>query len=125
MRTQPLRICDTEPEPIYKLHYGEKLPRETSDALVADCAQFDSTSDQSFLSRDIFSPGLRKLGGFEGVAAMNTGNPILLHNVGDKFTTDYLARAYKKMHVPELYRQETAALGDDKVAEWIAELKVR
>ena len=101
------------------------LAAPACDALVADCVQFDSTSDQSFLARDIFSPGLRKLGGFEGVVAMNTGHPLLLHNVGDNFATNYLARAYKKMHIPELYRQETAAMSDDKVAEWIADLKPR
>ena len=72
------------------------LAAPASDALVADCAQFDSTSDQSFLAHDIFSPGLRRLGGFEGVAAINTGNPLLLHNVGDKFTTNYLKYVYKK-----------------------------
>lgn len=99
------------------------LAAPACDALVADCAQFDSTSDQSFLAHDVFSPGLRKLGGFEGIAAINTGNPLLLHNVGDKFTTNYLKYVYKKMHVPELYRQETTTLSDEKIAEWIAGLK--
>ncbi len=101
------------------------LAAPACDALVADCAQFDSTSDQSFLARDIFSPGLRKLGGFEGVIAMNTGNPVLLHNVGDKFTTSYLKYVYKKMHVPELYRQESAALNEEEIAKWVADLKPR
>ena len=101
------------------------LAAPACDALVADCAQFDSTSDQSFLARDVFAPGLRKLGGFEGVAAINTGNPLLLHNAGDKFTTSYLKHVYKKMHVPELLRAETAAASDDKIAEWVADLKPR
>ena len=101
------------------------LAAPACDALVGDCAQFDSTSDRSFLARDIFSPGLRKLGGFEGVAAMNTGQPLLLHNTGDKFTTSYLKYVYKKMHVPELCRQETAALNDEQIAKWVADLKPR
>ncbi len=101
------------------------LAAPAADALVADCAQFDSTSDQSFLAHDIFSPGLRKLGGFEGVAAINTGNPLLLHNVGDKFTTSYLQKVYKGMHVPELLRQEAAALSEEEIAKWVADLKPR
>ncbi len=101
------------------------LAAPAADALVADCAQFDSTSDQSFLARDIFSPGLRKLGGFEGVAAINTGNPLLLHNVGNKFTTNYLHKVYKGMHVPELFRAETAALNEEQIAAWISELNPR
>lgn len=101
------------------------LAAPASDALVADCAQFDSTLDSSFLARDVFSPGLRKLGGFEGVAAMNTGNPILLHNVGGKFTTSFVSHAYNKMRASDRYRQETAALTATQVASWIAELNFR
>jgi hypothetical protein len=101
------------------------LAAPASDALIADCAQFDSTSDEGFLARDIFSPGLRKLGGFEGVAAINTGNPLLLHNVSDKFTTGYLKLVYKKMRVPDNFREETAALDDEKLATWVAGLKPR
>ena len=101
------------------------LAAPACDALVADCAQFDSTSDESFLARDIFSPGLRKLGGFEGVAAISTGHPLLLHNVSERFSTRYLKRVYQGMHVPENFREETAALDDEKLASWIAGLKTR
>jgi hypothetical protein len=101
------------------------LAAPASDALVADCAQFDSTNDENFLARDLFSPGLRKLGGFEGVAAINTGSPLLLHNVNERFSTGYLRNVYKKMRVPDHLRVETAALDDAKLAEWIAALKTR
>src|SRR5436190_7011046 len=46
------------------------LAAPASDALVADCAQFDSTDDRQLLAPDLFTPGLRKLGGFEGVAVI-------------------------------------------------------
>ena len=101
------------------------LAAPASDALVVDCAQFDSTDDRNFLAQDLFSPGLRKLGGFEGVAAISATNPMLLHNTGEKFATSFLQKVYRGMHVPELYRQETAALTDEHVAEWVAGLKVR
>ena len=101
------------------------LAAPASDALVADCAQFDSTTDQSFLAPDIFSPGLRKIGGFEGVAAISATNPLLLHNVGDKFSTSFLRKVYRGMHVPERYRQETAALDAGEIATWISKLQAR
>ena len=99
------------------------LASPVCDALVADCAAFDATTDQSFLARDIFAPGLRKIGAFEGVAAINTGNPILLHGTGGQFTTRFLTKVYKGMHVLERFRQETAVLKDAEIAEWVAQLK--
>ena len=92
-----------------------------ADALIADCAQFDSTDDRNLLAPDLFTPGLRKLGGFEGVAVISATNPLLLHNVGPKFTTSFIDRVYKGMHVPERFRQESAALSDDQIVSWIAQ----
>jgi len=101
------------------------LAAPASDGLVADCAQFDSTDDRNLLAPDLFSPGLRKLGAFEGVATISATNPLLLHNVGDKFTTGFISRVYQKMHVPERYRQEPASLNDDRIADWISQLPAR
>jgi len=101
------------------------LAAPASDALVADCAQFDSSDDRNFLARDLFAPGLRKIGAFEGIAAINTTHPLLLHNTGGKFTTEFLRHVYRGMHVPEAYREEKEALSEEKIAEWLADLKVR
>ena len=32
-----------------------------------------------------------------------------------------VTKVYKGMHVPERYRQESAALSDDQIASWIAQ----
>jgi dienelactone hydrolase len=101
------------------------LAAPASDSLVADCVQFDSTDDRKLLAQDLFTPGLRKLGAFEGVAAITAPNPLLLHNAGEKFATSFLRKVYRGMHTPELFRQETAALGDDQIAEWISQLPIR
>jgi hypothetical protein len=101
------------------------LAAPAADAVAADCAQLDSTSDREFLSRDLFTPGLRKLGGFEGVPVIAGTNPLLIHNTGEKFTTKFVQTVYDGMHVPEKLRREVAALDDASVAKWIAELKFR
>lgn len=101
------------------------LAAPASDSVVADCVQFDSTNDRELLAQDLFAPGLRKLGGFEGIVAITATNPLLLHNVGEKFTTSFLGKVYRGMHTPELFRRETAALGDDQIAEWISKLPMR
>ena len=93
--------------------------------MAVDCAQFDSTNDGNLLAQDLFAPGLRKIGAFEGIAAINTTHPLLLHNTGDKFSTAFLRKVYKGMHVPDSFRQEAAILSDDDVADWFAKLQVR
>ncbi|HUR56208.1 MAG TPA: hypothetical protein VM029_00760, partial [Opitutaceae bacterium] len=101
------------------------LAAPASDALAADCAQFDSTLDTNLLAQDLFAPGLRKIGAFEGVAALNTTHPLLLHNTGGKFTTGFLRKVYRGMHVPDAFREETAVLSEDAIASWLAKLQVR
>jgi hypothetical protein len=48
---------------------------------------------------------------------------LLLHNTGENFTTSFLRKVYRGMHVPELFRQETAALSDDQISDWISRLQ--
>jgi hypothetical protein len=37
------------------------LAAPASDAIIADCAQLDSSNDRELLSQDLFAPGLRRL----------------------------------------------------------------
>jgi dienelactone hydrolase len=101
------------------------LAAPVADAVAADCVQLNSTDDRELLARDLFTPGLRKLGAFEGVPLIAGVNPLLVHNTGGKFTTNYLTAVYKGMHVPEKLRAETAKLDDSAVAKWISELRLR
>jgi dienelactone hydrolase len=97
------------------------LASPMGDAVVADCAQLDLRDDKELLAKDLFSPGLRKLGGFEGVAAIAGTVPILTHNTGENFSSGFLRTVYKGMHVKERYREEQTKLSDAEIAKWIAE----
>ncbi len=99
------------------------LASPAAHAVVADCAQFDASDDRELLARDIFTPGLRKLGGFEGVAAIRATHPLLLHNTGGKFPTAYIRSVYQGNHAVEMYREEQAALDDEALAKWISVLR--
>lgn len=100
------------------------LAAPAADAVAADCSQLDSGDDRELLARDLFTPGLRKLGGFEGVAITAGVNPLLIHNTGEKFETKFLHTVYDGMHVSQKLRHEKAALDDAAVAQWIAELRL-
>jgi dienelactone hydrolase len=94
------------------------------DAVVADCNALDSSSDAALLTAELFVPGLRKIGAFEGVARLAAPNPVLLHNTGEKFTANGLRETYAAVKAAKSFRQEPAQLNDDAIARWIADLKL-
>src|SRR5207249_7019673 len=53
-----------------------------ADAVVADANATDTSNDQALLEPDLFSPGLRTIGTFEGGALLAAPHPLLLHNTG-------------------------------------------
>ena len=96
------------------------LAAPVADAVIADCDALNTTSDEALLAQDLFVPGLRKLGGFEGAAILAATNPLLLLNTGRDFSTATLRRVYQENHVPERFREEAARLDDAAIAEWVS-----
>lgn len=90
-----------------------------ADMVIADCDALVSNSEEALLARDLFVPGLSRLGGFEGVALLTAPNPILLHNTGTAFSTSVLRKVYGANRVPERLHEATLGLGDAAVADWV------
>jgi dienelactone hydrolase len=99
-----------------------QLAAPAADAVIADCAGTDLTTDSELMKQDLFTPGLRKIGGFQGAALLAVPNPLLVHNTGAKFPTEWLQAVYGKSGA---FRRETKALDDAAQADWIAQLKLR
>src|SRR5207248_590435 len=57
-----------------------------ADAVVADANALDTSDDQALLAPDVFSPGLRTIGTFEGSPLLAAPHPLLLHNTGQNFS---------------------------------------
>lgn len=93
------------------------------DAVVADCDTLDVASDEALLAPDLFVPGIRKLGGFEGVATLAAPHPLLLHNTGPKFTTTWLRETYDAVKAGRSFEARAERLVDDAVANWIEQAK--
>ena len=98
------------------------LAAPAADAVAADCDALNSSNDQALLAQDLFVPGLRRIGAFQGVACLAATNPLLLHHTGQRFATDEIETCYRKMHRPELYRQEVARLDEAALVEWVLKL---
>lgn len=86
-----------------------------ADAVVADCDDFDSGDDRQWLAQDVFTPGFRVIGGWEGAAALAAPHPLFLHNTG-KFSTGFLRAGYVGSAA---FKLSKAKVLDDVVGKWV------
>ena len=97
------------------------LAAPAADAVAADAEALDLASDEALLARDLFVPGIRKIGAFAGAAALAAPHPLLLHNAGRKFETELLRDVYAAAKAQKLFREEEARLPEDKLVEWLTQ----
>jgi len=102
---------------------GALLAAPAADAVIADCDQLDVSRDEALLAPDLFCPGIRNIGTFEGAAMLAAPHPLLLHNTGDKFPTDAIRSAYQALGASKKLRIESRRLTDDEIVEWVSRLK--
>jgi hypothetical protein len=91
-----------------------------ADVVVADCAALNTADDQALLAPEIFCPGLQSLGGFEGVAMLAAPHPMLLHNLGEKFSVNALRQTDEALKLSGRLRTEKSRLDDAALARWIS-----
>lgn len=99
-----------------------QLAAPAADAVIADCAAIDLSNDAELMKQDLFAPGLRRIGAFQGASLLAAPNPLLLHNTGVNFPTEWLQAAYANNNA---FRREVRAMDDATVAEWLLSLKLR
>ena len=87
-------------------------------AVIADCNQLDVARDETLLAPDLFCPGLRNIGTFEGSAMLAAPRPLLLHNTGTAFPTAALRSAYRATSASDKVRIVAARLPDDELVRW-------
>jgi hypothetical protein len=98
------------------------LAAPAADVVVADCNAVDALTDESLLAQDLFAPGLRNIGTFEGAAMLAAPHPLLLHNTGNSFPTEGIRSAYQASGVPKKPRIESSQLSEDALVEWVSRL---
>lgn len=98
------------------------LAAPAADAVIADCDQLDALSDEALLAPDLFCPGIRNIGTFEGAAMLAAPRPVLLHNAGARFPTDALRSAYKAARAAGELRIESQRLSDEALVNWVSKV---
>jgi hypothetical protein len=96
------------------------LAAPAAGAVVADCDQVDVTHDEALLAPDLFCPGLRNIGTFEGSMILAAPHPLLLHNASEGFPTDALRSTYRAMGECEKLRIVASRLPDEELVRWIS-----
>lgn len=93
-----------------------------ANAVAADCNTVDALTDEQLLATDVFAPGLRNIGTFEGAAMLAAPNPLLLHNTGGSFPSNGIRSAYQASGIPRKPRIEAGRVADDALVDWISKL---
>jgi dienelactone hydrolase len=93
-----------------------------ADAVVADCNAADVSKDEALLNANLFCPGIRNIGTFEGAAMLAAPKALLLHNVGMNFPTGGIRSAYKASSAGRKLRVEKNTLNDETWLDWVSKL---
>lgn len=98
------------------------LAAPAADAVIADCDGLNVADDEQLLQPDLFCPGIRNLGTFEGVAMLAAPHPLSLHNIGRQFPYENVRRVYKATGAPGKFQAETTRLTPEGLAVLAAQL---
>jgi hypothetical protein len=99
------------------------LAAPAADAVIADTTELNSGSDEALLAPDLFCPGLRNIGGFEGAAMLAAPRPLFVHNTGTTFQTSGISSAYKTVGSGSKFRSVSKPLSEDEMLRWILHMQ--
>ncbi len=95
------------------------LAAPAADGVIADCDQFEVSTDENLVVTDLFVPGLRRIGDFAGSASLAAPHPLLLHNTGEKFQTAWLRDVYRAIGSEKQFVVNAPSLSDEEQVKWI------
>ncbi|MCX8155423.1 MAG: acetylxylan esterase [Verrucomicrobiae bacterium] len=112
---QPVILCGVETAGVWAL-----LAAPAVAAVAADLAELNPAEDATLLRPELFVPGLRRLGGLEGVALLAAPRPLLLHRSGGHLHLVPLQTAYQGLRNARALSHHEGRLADAELANWLA-----
>lgn len=95
------------------------LAAREADVVVADAMELDPGDDRTLLSVEIFVPGLRLIGGFDGAASLAAPRPMWIHHTGSRFATTWSAAAYEANGARDQLLTGAEAASEQQLLRWI------
>ena len=89
------------------------------DRMIVDAAQLDSTDDQQVLAQ-VPIPGIRRAGDFQTSITLAPLTPLLIHNTGSKFRTEFIAELYRRLGRAEDFKTSSPELGKSDLLNWLS-----
>ena len=83
--------------------------------VVVDAAEFDNSSDTAFLE-NLPIPSIRQVGDFQAAGTLIAPRPLIIHNTGDAFGTEWIAEIYGNIGASQHLRVERERLSDEEIA---------
>lgn len=96
------------------------LASPAADGVAADARQLDYSDDQALLSPELFYPGMKRAGGFQGATLLAAPNPLLVHNTGDKFPLDLVTAGYQAVSARKKLETHKGPLTPKQLARWLS-----
>jgi hypothetical protein len=90
-----------------------------ADATLANAGDLDTANDAAMSAPEIFVPGIRLLGGFDAAAALAAPKPLHLHNVGQRFTTDWTVASYTAVGRQDALKVSREPVTENQRFRWI------
>jgi dienelactone hydrolase len=112
---QPVVLCGVETAGWWALLAAAAVP-----AVAADLAGLNAGDEGTLLRPDLFVPGLRQVGGVEGVVLLAAPRPVLLHHTAGQVNTVPLQTAYEGLRKRSALTHRAEALGETELADWLA-----
>ena len=82
--------------------------------VVIDAAKFDNSSDTAFLAT-LPIPGIRRVGDFRTAGTLVAPQPLIIHNTGDAFNTEWIAEVYGNIVASQHLLVEKDPLSDEEI----------
>ena len=87
---------------------------------LVDVSRFSSEKDGAYLEH-LYVPVLRRAGDFKTAAMLAPATPLLIHNTGESFDTDWFRQAYELAGKPDLLGIEPNELPSERLLSWLTQ----
>jgi hypothetical protein len=99
------------------------LAAPAADAVIADAGALEVPDDQALLAPDLFFPGIRNVGIFEGAALLAAPHPLLVHHLSKEVPAAGLRSGYKALRAEKHLTFQSESVSDEALVRWVAALQ--